>query len=465
MTLGLTIVNVEQLENGVSTRLRLDRHGASIGRSPQADWSLPDPDRGISSSHCDIDYRDGVYVLTDHSTNGTYINGNPDRLAGPHRIADGDEILIGHYRILANLSGADAPSAIDTPATAPAWRGWDAHGGSAPAAAPATDDWGAAPPRSAISGAGAMSGHWAAPSVAAPPPSANSAWTTPAEPAHAASAWSSPVPSDAPPPSAADVWGQLAEGNAVDWSRSGLAHPIAAAPTAEAMGLAKADAWAPSAPPTPARQPTAVPSGAAPLRPAGASGEWAGFQAAAGLAPGAVKVDPAIALAAAGDLLRRLTAGMVVMLEARARAKAQLGAQGTSLEFEGNNPLKFARSPEAAIAQLLNPQERGFMPAERAVEDAFKDLQAHQMATLAAMQGALSATLARFSPSAIRQRAEGRGLFARLIPGAKEGALWKAYEQEFEGVARGSDEAFMDVFAKEFRQAYEKAAAEMKRQG
>ena len=41
--------------------------------------------------------------------------------------------------------------------------------------------------------------------------------------------------------------------------------------------------------------------------------------------------------------------------------------------------------------------------------------------------------------------------------------MWQAYEREFEGVARGSDEAFMDVFAKEFKQAYERASADVKR--
>jgi type VI secretion system protein len=81
------------------------------------------------------------------------------------------------------------------------------------------------------------------------------------------------------------------------------------------------------------------------------------------------------------------------------------------------------------------------------------------------MQGALAATLARFSPQAIRDRAESRGLLAKILPAAREAELWKAYEREFEGVARGSDEAFMDVFAKEFRQAYERAAAEMNRRG
>ncbi|MGH7024962.1 MAG: type VI secretion system-associated FHA domain protein, partial [Caulobacteraceae bacterium] len=131
MTLALTIVNVERLDNGVSTRLRLDRHGALIGRSPQADWSLPDPQLGISSSHCEIDFRDGAYVLTDRSTNGTYVNGGPDRLAGPHVIADGDEILIGHYRILARFEGTDAPAAPLAAPAEPQWRGWESHGGSA----------------------------------------------------------------------------------------------------------------------------------------------------------------------------------------------------------------------------------------------------------------------------------------------------------------------------------------------
>ena len=157
-------------------------------------------------------------------------------------------------------------------------------------------------------------------------------------------------------------------------------------------------------------------------------------------------------------MLRRIVAGLVVMLEARARAKSQMGAAGTSLEFEGNNPLKFARTPEQALTQLLNPAERGFMPADRAVEDAFRDLQAHQLATLKAMQGALRATLDRFSPTAISKRAGKPGGLAAILPGSRDAALWRTYVREFGGVAQGSDEAFMDVFAKEFRKAYEELA-------
>lgn len=120
MSLTLSITNIETLDNGESTRLVLDRHGAVIGRSPHADWSLPDPRNYISSTHCEVEYRDGGYWVTDRSTNGLFVNGAKERLAGPHRIADGDELAIGHYRVSARL--ADAPA---RPAAAPARGGWD----------------------------------------------------------------------------------------------------------------------------------------------------------------------------------------------------------------------------------------------------------------------------------------------------------------------------------------------------
>ena len=47
------------------------------------------------------------------------------------------------------------------------------------------------------------------------------------------------------------------------------------------------------------------------------------------------------------------------------------------------------------------------MEADRAVEDAYLDLQSHQVATLKAIPGALRATLDRFSPGSIRRRRGG----------------------------------------------------------
>jgi type VI secretion system protein len=149
-----------------------------------------------------------------------------------------------------------------------------------------------------------------------------------------------------------------------------------------------------------------------------------------------------------------------VLVEARARAKSQMGAELTGLQLEGNNPIKFARSPEQALARLLSPAEPGFMESDRAVEDAYLDLQSHQVATLRAIPGALRATLDRFSPGAIRRRAEQGGILSRILPALQDAALWRNYEREYVRVKNESDEAFMEVFSKEFRKAYERQLRE-----
>ncbi len=528
MTLTLFIENVERLDNGEPVQLKLDRHGAVIGRSPHADWSLPDPKNYISSTHCEIDYRNGAYLLFDKSTNGTFVNNSPQRLDGPHVLKDGDIVAVGHYRIVATTKDAARTSAPPPPA-APS-QGWDGWGAAATPAQPAVSaGWdapaapaAAPPPTPPPQPAPMATSGWADPPAS---PASDRAWAAPpASPAPVSGGWDTPQPApggwDSPPhrpaPPPADAWGPAAAGPPTprvsgwdelkpataptapvdDWARgspmSGRGEmsqnwtppqtqpaPSAWDQPASAPAHDAADVWAAfaasnemdwsrggfaPAPATPAPAPApasmaAPPPTAAPVM----DDSWTSFLRASQVDPSLLKVSPAQALQTAGGLLHRLLAGLVLMMEARARAKAQLGAQSTTLELNGNNPLKFARSVDRLTAQLLNPPERGFMTPEQAIEDSFQDLQAHQMATLAAMQGALAATLARFSPEAIRNRAESRGLLAKIIPAAREAELWNAYEREFEGVARGSDEAFMDVFAKEFKTAYERSVSAMKR--
>jgi type VI secretion system FHA domain protein len=256
--------------------------------------------------------------------------------------------------------------------------------------------WDQPAPRAAITGQGAAAGAWAPPRVQAEPQPA-SAWAAEQPRAPAPSAWSS-EPSAPAAPTADDVWGRLAATNEVDWDRGFAPAPPTTAPAWDRQ------ATAPSAPAQPRIAPAPSPTPA--MQPAaGSSADWNAFLGGAGLEAQDFRETPQQVLATAGGLLRRLMGGLVVMLEARARAKAQLGAQGTALEFDGNNPLKFTRSADRALAQMLNRPDRGFMSSDRAVEDAFRDLQAHQMATLSAMQGALAATLDRFSPSCL-----GRGM-------------------------------------------------------
>jgi type VI secretion system protein len=439
MTLILAIPGRRKLDNGEPAELHLDRRGAVIGRSAHADWSLPDPKNHVSSRHCEISYRDGTYLLADRSTNGTFLNGSAERLGTLHPICDGDRITIGGYVLLASLPDALGDSAQPAAKTSPVSDDW-AH--ADPAEPDAHIGWG-------------DDGAFARKQSADSAPSADFEWSEPA-PALSVSAWAS-APREAAPPSAMDVWGQLARENDIAWSRGGFGpvEPVLGAWSPPA--ITPSDLATPGAPDTPG-----APTVPVPAVPATASEGWPAFVQAAGLLPDALRSPPPALLAAAGAILRQMVTGLVLMVEARARAKGQLGVEGTSLELDGNNPLKFIRSPERALLQLLEPPQPGFMPAGRAIEDAFQDLQAHQMATLAAMRGALSDTLSRFSPAAIRERQQARTLWQRWISAAREAALWRAYEQEFEGVIRGADEAFMDVFAKEFRTAYEHHVNELK---
>lgn len=454
MTLTLTIANVDRLENGESPNLVLDKHGAVIGRSPNADWSLPDPKKHISYTHCEISYRNGEYILADRSTNGTFLNGSSERMTAPHTLAGGDEIAIGNYRVQVRIAGQEAKPA------APAQKSNDDWGNSL--------DWGTAPPVAETPPAEQSwqksAGTWEAPAETQPsaPQLAPHQDFTPL--AH--ELWGAPQARPAPPPMQReasgpavagygalavnfapprvqndDVWSRFNQANEVNWGAMAGGAAAAAPAPAPSPSAFDADPFAASVAPSPA----------------GADQTWNAFLGAAGLAPDQLKLPPQQAAAAAGSILRRLVAGMVAMLEARARARSEIGAAATVIEINGNNPLKFLRHPDAALTRLMNPPERGFMEGQAAVDASFRDVQAHQMATVAAMQNALRATLARFSPDAIRQRAEGRGLLAKILPAARDAALWQAYTREFEGVVQGSDEAFMDIFSRAFRDAYSRA--------
>jgi type VI secretion system FHA domain protein len=403
MNLKLTVRNPESLAGRGEAEFKLASRDGTIGRSKACDWSLPDDKNYISSRHCQISYREDGYYLKDISTNGTLLNGGSERMAGERKIEPGDIFVIGQYQIVAALDdGAEEPAIAEAAAQ-------PAVAEPTPAFAGGTSTW------SRGADGTVSAAETAPPAPAAPPPQRE---------ATAQRATTSAADEDEP----SEAFTQFISANDLDWARSGFG-----------------GAAAPSQAPVDPDDPVSV------------------FISAVGLQQGDTALPPQDLMERAGGLLRRLISGMVVMVESRARAKSQMGAESTSLQVEGNNPLKFARTPEAALKQLLNPKERGFMDAEKAIEDGYYDLQSHQVATLAAIPGSLKATLERFSPGSIKRRAENMGVLTRVIPAMRDAALWHNYEREFAKVAAESDEAFMEVFAKEFRKYYDKQLQKQQR--
>jgi len=83
----------------------------TIGRGPDNDVVLPDPDRQISKTHCVIEDHSGNIVVVDFSTNGTFLNYGKvalGQIATP--INDGDVLIVGPYELVVQIPSASATS-------------------------------------------------------------------------------------------------------------------------------------------------------------------------------------------------------------------------------------------------------------------------------------------------------------------------------------------------------------------
>ena len=484
MPLRLTITSYHKLTPGQCSEKVLDQGQLTIGRGPDNDWVLPDPERLVSSRHCTILNRDGVYYLTDTSTNGVLLvnAGHRLRRGNSEPLQDGETVRLGEYDILVQLGHDIALPGSGNPQTDP-FTSFDAlmsrqAAGSAPAFAepaptphpavtahfqggspldtkPDLFDFLTPPPP----GAAPRPDHVPAeqhdfrpPEPVIPPPPA----TTPA-----------PPPAGGAPLIPAD-WDPFAEllGNTPAPSATPVAQPL---PTVEPTPLAMpfADPGITQQPqPQPQPQPASV---AAPTPPASAAATAGGdllqaFLRGAGMTQ--LKVDPAGAEAqmeAIGRSYRGLVEGLVDVLRARASLKGEFRMAQTMIQPVQNNPLKFAPNVDEAMLLLLRRDNQAFMAPDRAVADSFEDLKAHQLAVMAGVQAAIRHLLARFEPAALEARFGKPAGLSGLLPGARQAQNWDSFTELYAKILREAEDDFQELFGREFSRAYEEHSARLRR--
>ena len=77
----------------------------TIGRGPENDMVLPDPDRQISKTHCVVENHNGNLVVVDLSTNGTFLNyGKVPLGRTPTPLNDGDVLIMGAYELVVQVT-------------------------------------------------------------------------------------------------------------------------------------------------------------------------------------------------------------------------------------------------------------------------------------------------------------------------------------------------------------------------
>ena len=162
-----------------------------------------------------------------------------------------------------------------------------------------------------------------------------------------------------------------------------------------------------------------------------------------------------------GGLLRGAVEGTLALLAARMIAKRELGANATLLQTRENNPLKFSPDADVALGHLLGPAQRGFIAPLAAVNDAFNDLRAHEVAVLAGMRAALDEVLARFDPQALEQRLAPKAMWDSLLPMNRKASLWEAYAAHHAEILREIEGDFDSLFGRAFLQAYQAQLAQL----
>ena len=121
-------------------------------------------------------------------------------------------------------------------------------------------------------------------------------------------------------------------------------------------------------------------------------------------------VDAGVLAEEIGQLLNAMAANIMQLLNARAAAKT-LSRSGhrTLIQSTENNPLKFMPTPEEALRVMLGAKSTSYLGGRQSVEGGFADLKMHQMATLSAMQLAVTRLLADLSPDAVKTAVGGQG--------------------------------------------------------
>jgi FHA domain-containing protein len=163
-----------------------------------------------------------------------------------------------------------------------------------------------------------------------------------------------------------------------------------------------------------------------------------------------------------GVLLRAATEGTLQLLLTRQEFKREVRAEVTMIAAEANNPLKFSPTVEVALAHLLGPGVRGFMPAEAAMRDAFDDLRAHQFGVMVGMRAALAHVIERFAPDELEKKIAARSALDTLFAANRKAKLWDQFIALYGGIASEAEDDFHTLFGKAFIEAYEEQMARLK---
>jgi type VI secretion system protein len=499
----------------------------TIGRGPENDVVLPDPDRLISKNHCAIEDQNGEVSVIDLSTNGTFLNYGKTALGRvPTPLNDGDVLSMGGYELVvvivnavsndpfaglpppvdelqvshgsAQASPQSLDDLLDDPGAMKADFMDDLMGGAAPTGPsqvvredafdslmmpqlgdevdpilgripePLDDDLGASHSEHSPSASDAFTARKQASVIPddwdddllSPSPAPKSPAAAPkAPPPRAAPVIPPDLEDDLMPKPAAAKPTPVADGSSPFAAQVSPGRVTSSVVPPPPPSVRNAPAKPPAAAPVVA-QPAAKPAQAATVSAVSADAARAFFKGAG--AEDVVVSDAELVetMERLGQVMFTLVAGLREILMTRTSIKSEFRIEKTELAAGGNNPLKFALTPEHAIETIIKPR-RGFMKASDAVDEALKDIKAHEVAMITGMEAAIKDVLGRLDPKTLEQTIGKGGGFSDMLKGRKS-RYWETYEKLYAEIAEQAEHDFHEFFSKEFAKAYQKQLERLK---
>jgi type VI secretion system protein len=419
-------------------------NGGTIGRAPDNDWVLPDPNRIVSGHHCEIEYRGGSYWLKDLSTNGVFVNESeePASVTGPLALRDGDRLRIGDYELIVSVdSRIDfLPAASEEHSAAKHLDGnigadLDVDSLFSPRA---PGDSGSIPIRNVFGMTVPMDArpiHRAPPErrperEPEPPVSTGTPFREPAAPSPAAVAGSIPAAPAAATPAATTP----------DWAMR----------TRAITRQELADAMARRASRIEARQQTQ------PFHQQASA--WADLRSAvqafcrgAGIDPAALSAEAQSMLPLiAGQLLREAVVGLNDLAQSRAKSTPA----AASAHAAGSNPLRTSSSVEQALIRLFESHGRLYGGPVDALRDVLQDAKDHEAAVQAAMKAGVDVVLRQLSPGNVADQFE-QGRARTLAPGQDpRPRYWEHYAEFYRVITQHVGDGLPHPFTEAFTRVY-----------
>jgi len=450
MSLTLEIVGPQAAQLGAAARKTFLRAGGSIGRASANDWVIPDA--YVSGQHARVHFHDGRYFLEDTSTNGVFIKNPGNRLpkGQQYPLHTGDRVFIDAYEIKVTIDGESDLPASSRPSL------FDAVSRQSSVVATAALE----KPSKRGAAAEEINGIPVDSTIPLPEPSDAIVDAAALEKVEALESLNA---SQNLPEIDFDPFG--------DESQSGLNQLDE---ELFAAAVAKSESPPPRLSKGP-KSPKRVPAKSSlPLQNADVNG-FVPDSSASMTARQAVDIQAVLASAGLnqtsitpemadsfGRILQVVIAGVMQMLQTREQVRAEFGVRNTSYKKADNNPLKFSVNVEDALHNLLVKRNAAYLKPVEAFEDAFRDMQYHELAMLEAMRAAFTSTLQNFNPDALQVNFNKEVKQGSLWSGPIKLRYWDLYRDRFKSMTQDADQCFRDLFADEFVRVYSARLEQMK---